>query len=144
THVLVYRTVTESTVQGAGSRSDVLPGTANWVSGIDYWSAPFGAISAVNWLAPLATRHFHDYGTTREQLGTIAVQQRAYVQRNPAAPLRASLTPDGYLEARMISTPLCLFNCDLPVDGSTALVLSHKNFAADRPQPPVFVDAVGT
>jgi len=144
THVLVYRTVTESTVQGTSSRGDVLPGSAATASGIDYWSAPFGAVSAVNWLAPVATHHFHEYGTTREQLGTIAVTQRGYATLNPAAPLRAPLTLDDYLSARMISTPLCLFDCDLPVDGSTAFVLSHRDYSRDVPQPPVFVNAVGT
>lgn len=143
-HVLVYRTVTESTAQGAQSRGAVLPGANREVSGIDYWSAPFGAVSAVNWLAPLATRHFYEFGTTREHLGAVAVTQRAYAGRNPAAVLSKSLTTAEYLGARMISTPLCLLDCDLPVDGSTAFVLSARSHAADLPHPPVFIDAVGT
>jgi acetyl-CoA acetyltransferase len=143
-HVLVYRTVTESTAQGAQSRSAVLPGARPDVSGIDYWTAPFGAVSAVNWLAPLATRHFHEFGTTREQLGAIAVTQRAYAGRNPIAILSDPLTIDDYLGARMISTPLCLLDCDIPVDGSTAFVLSDRSRAGDLPHPPVFIEAVGT
>jgi acetyl-CoA acetyltransferase len=131
-------------VQGARNRSAVLSGTAREATGIDYWSAPFGAVSAVNWLAPLASRYFHDFGATREHLGAIAVTQRSYAQRNPRALLRGALSLDEYLAARMISTPLCLLDCDLPVDGSTAFVLSHRAFASDRPQPPVFVEAVGT
>ena len=143
-HVLVYRTVTESTAQGAGTRGDVLPGTATKASGIDYWTAPYGAVSAVNWLAPMAMRHFHRYGTTREHLGAIAASQRAFAALNPAAPLRTPLTPADYLAARMISTPLCLLDCDLPVDGSTAFVLSHSDFAPDTRHAPVYVEAVGT
>ena len=143
-HVLVYRTVTESTAQGIGSRGDVLPGTASTASGIDYWTAPFGAVSAVNWLAPMAMRHFHQFGTTREQLGAIAISQREFAALNPAAPLRNPLTASDYLAARMISTPLCLLDCDLPVDGSTAFVLSHRDFAPDTRHAPVFVEAVGT
>jgi acetyl-CoA acetyltransferase len=143
-HVLVYRTVTESTAQGAQSRSAVLPGARAEASGIDYWTAPFGSVSAVNWLALLANRHFHEFGTTREQLGAIALTQRAYAARNPHAVLTEPLTIDDYLGARMISSPLCLLDCDIPVDGSTAFVLSASVHAGDLPHPPVFIEAVGT
>jgi len=143
-HVLVYRTVTESTAQGSGGRGDVLPGAAAKASGIDYWTAPFGAVSAANWLAPMAMRHFHDFGTTREHLGAIAIAQRQFASDNPAAPLRTPLTLDDYLNARMISTPLCLLDCDLPVDGSTAFVLSHRDFAPDCRYAPTYIESVGT
>jgi acetyl-CoA acetyltransferase len=142
-HVLVYRTVTESTAQGSRGRGAVLP-TAGTADGIYYWCAPFGASSAANWVGLLASRHCHEFGTTREQLGTVAVAQRAYALHNPRAPLTDPLTLQDYLRARMISTPLCLLDCDLPVDGSTAFVVSHRSFANDRPRPPVFIDAVGT
>ena len=44
----------------------------------------------------------------------------------------------------MISTPLCLFDCDAPCDGSTALVVSHRDYAPDAPHPVCHVNAVGT
>jgi acetyl-CoA acetyltransferase len=142
-NVLVYRTVTESSAQGGGGRSGVLamPGPA---TGIRYWTAPFGAVSAVNWLAPVAMRHFHEYGTTREQLGAIAVAQRSHAVLNPAAPLRAPIDIEDYLRSRMISTPLCLLDCDLPVDGSTALVVSHVERARDNPCAAIYIHGVGT
>ena len=49
-----------------------------------------------------------------------------------------------YLDARMISTPLCLFDCDAPCDGSTAFVVSHRDYAPDAPHPACHVNAVGT
>lgn len=141
-HVLVYRTVTESTAQGARGRGAVLPG-AGTAAGYGEWSAPFGGVSAVNWLAPLAMRHFHDYGTTREQLGQIALVQRAHAAHNPRAIFTAPLTMDDYLDARLISTPLCLLDCDVPVDGSTAFVVSARDVAADSPAP-IAIEAVGS
>jgi acetyl-CoA acetyltransferase len=51
---------------------------------------------------------------------------------------------DDYLNARMISTPLCLLDCDVPVDGSTAVVISHVDYAKDAPKIPVHVNAVGS
>jgi acetyl-CoA acetyltransferase len=144
-NVLVYRTVTESSAQGAAGRGEVLPGAGRDRSaGINYWNAPYGAVSAVNWLAQVATRHCHVYGTTREQLGAISITQRANAALNPLAPLRTPITMDDYLGARMISTPLGLLDCDLPVDGSTALVISPAEGAGDRPAPPVFIEAVGS
>ena len=142
-NVLVYRTVTESSAQGVGGRSEVLgmPGPA---AGIRYWTAPFGAVSAVNWLAPVAMRHFHEYGTTREQLGAIAVTQRSHARLNPTAPHRTPIGIEDYLGSRTISTPLCLLDCDLPVDGSTALVVSHVQRARDNPRPAIYIHGIGT
>lgn len=142
-HVLVYRTVTESTAQGAGGRGAVFDQDGR-ASGMGLWSTPFGAPSAVNWLAMLATRHFHQYGTTRRQLGQIPLSNRRNAARNPDALYRAPLTLDDYLSARMISTPLCLYDCDVPADGSTAIVVSHASHAQAMPMPPAYLEAVGT
>ncbi len=54
------------------------------------------------------------------------------------------MTLDDYLNARMITSPLCLFDCDAPCDGSTALVVSHVDYAPDAPHPACHVNAVGT
>ncbi|MFE5699541.1 thiolase family protein [Rhodococcus koreensis] len=143
-HVLVYRTVTESSAQGSAGRGSVLGTEAQAASGMGSWMAPFGGISAVNWLAPVATRHFHEYGTTREQLGQIPLVFRRNAGLNPKAIFRSPLTMDEYLRARMISSPLCLFDCDIPVDGSTALIVSRADEAKDRRHGGVFFDAIGT
>lgn len=143
-HVLVYRTVTESTAQGAAGRGSVLGAAADTAAGIGRWMAPFGAVSAVNWLAPLAMRHFHVYGTTREQLAQIPLVQRHHASLNPRAVLRSPMALQDYLSARMISTPLCLLDCDIPVDGSTALVVSVIDTAKDSPHGAVGFEAFGT
>ena len=142
-HVLVYRTVTESTIQGTRPRSGVVDshGTA---SGMGRWQTVAGALSPANWIAMYATRHFHEFGTTREQLGQIALTSRQHAALNPAAPLRDPMSMEDYLTARMISSPLCLFDCDLPVDASTAIIVSPVSYAHDMPGTPVYVDAFGT
>jgi acetyl-CoA acetyltransferase len=150
-HVLVYRTVTESTAQGAGGRQGI-GGAAGGeggggvprFSGFLQWSLPFGAVSAVNWIALVAQRRMHEFGLTREQLGQIALNGRRNASANPAALYRHPMGLDDYLAARMISTPLCLFDCDAPSDGSTALVVSHRDYAPDAPQVACHVNAVGT
>ena len=150
-HVLCFRTVTEGSAQGDKGRSAVMPGMSSGGSkggsirmgGFMQWVLPYGVPSAANWIAMMAMRHFHEFGTTREQLGGIAVNGRANAALNPNAIYRDPMTLDDYLAARMISAPLCLFDCDAPCDGSTAFVVSRAG-AADHPRAAPRVEAVGT
>jgi acetyl-CoA acetyltransferase len=142
-HVLVYRTVTESTAQGSGGRGGIGVGT-DGISGPFQWSLPFRAYSAANWLAMNAQRHFHEFGTTREQLAQIALNARRNAGLNPKAIFREPMSMDDYLAARMITTPFCLYDCDIPVDGSTAVVVSAVEHAGAVDHPVARVEAVGT
>jgi acetyl-CoA acetyltransferase len=137
-HVLVFHTMI-ATMSTDGSRLSV-----GRVSGEMQWLLPFNAVSAANWHALEAQWHFEHYGTTREQLGWIPVTLRANAGHNPDAIYRAPITIDDYLSARMISSPLCLFDCDVPVDGSTAFVVSAAEYAPDAPRPCAHVHALGT
>ena len=138
-HVVVYRTVTEGSARAGATpadRSAAVAGRAPWITAFGGGPAPIG-------YALLARRHFHDYGTSREQLGQIALTDRRHAALNPKAIYREPLTLSGYLDARMIADPLCLYDCDVHCDGSTALVLSHVDHAADTPGPPVHIEALG-
>jgi acetyl-CoA acetyltransferase len=141
-HVVCFRTVCEASAQGTQGRSAVM--SRGEVGGFMQWLAPFGAPSAAVYVAMLAARHFHEYGTTREQLAQIALTCRTNAALNPAAIYRDPLTLDDYLAARMISEPLCLFDCDVPADGSTAIVVSRADTLPDRPKPPIRFEAIGT
>lgn len=143
-HVLCFRTLWESTAQTAHRRASVIGSEGSRVDGSHQWFVPFGGVSASNWAALLATRHFHEYGTTREQVAGLAMTQRANAALNPKAVLREPMTLDDYLNARMISEPLCLFDCDIPVDGSTAFIVSAADFATDLPGAPIQIHAVGS
>ena len=147
-HVLVYRTVTEGSAQGTGGRQGIGGsgdgGGMPRFGGFMQWSLPYGAVSAANWLAMVAQRRVHEFGLTREQLGAIPINNRANVGLNPKAIYRDPMTMEDYLAARMITTPLCLYDCDAPCDGSTVVIVSHRDFAADLDHPAVQVNAVGT
>ena len=113
-------------------------------SGPGAWRAPFGAMSAANWIAMNAHQYLHRYGAPREMLGLIALNGRANAARNPAAIYRDPMTMDDYLSARPITSPFGLYDCDVPCDGSIAVVVSEASTAADRPRPAVRIEAVGT
>src|SRR5437588_6231874 len=91
-----------------------------------------------------AQRHFHEYGTTREQLAQIALNARRNAALNPKAIYRDPMTMEDYLSVRMITTPFCLYDCDVPADGSTAFVVSRADSVADLRKPAVRVEAVGS
>jgi acetyl-CoA acetyltransferase len=91
-----------------------------------------------------AQRHFHEYGTTEEQMAMIAINGRRNAQLNPKAVYREPMTLDDYFASRMITTPFRLFDCDAPVDGSTAVVVSRAEHARDVDHPVAGVEAVGT
>ena len=146
-HVLVFRTVVE------GSGGPLRPGSGGGGGGGGGMSGsagpfqfmiPYGAASAACWVACYARRHMHDYGTTRTQLGAIAVNGRANAAANPKAIYTDPMTIDDYLAVRMVSEPLCLYDCDVPCDGSTAVVVSHRDHAPDAPAGAVGINAMGT
>lgn len=149
-HVLCFRTVTEGSAQADAGRAGVTLGGGGStrigrIAGFDgSWFVPFGAASAANWTALYAQRHFHEYGTTREQLAQIALTCRANAANNPNAVYRTPLSLEDYLTSRMISSPLCLYDCDVPCDASTAVIVSDVETAADLRRPPIRIEAAGS
>jgi acetyl-CoA acetyltransferase len=148
-HVVCFRTVWEASAQGEKNRSSVTMGAG--ASGSSYratsfmqWTLPFGAPSAANWIGMMANRHFFEFGTTREQLAWIALNGRRNAARNPKAIYREAMTLDDYMNIRMVSTPLCLYDCDVPADGSTAVIVSRADSVSDLRHPPARVEAVGS
>ncbi|MFJ9127736.1 thiolase C-terminal domain-containing protein [Streptomyces sp. NPDC102340] len=142
-HVLCFRTVWESS-HTALVRSGKWHADGGRASGMYEWRAPFGAMSAAQWIGCNASHYMHRYGVGREALGAIAVTARAGAARNPEALYREPLTLDDYFAARTVTTPFGLYDCDVPCDGAVAVVVSARETALDRPQPPVLVEAVGS
>ena len=143
THVMVYRTVTEATGQYGGGRSGAHPWDAGGVPGQFQWLRPFGSVSAATWLAPSFRRYLHDYGIDREQVGWLAVSNRANAIRRGRAVYPQPLTLEDYAGARDIATPFRLLDCDIPIDGATAIIVSAADRATDTPHPVRF-EAVGS
>jgi acetyl-CoA acetyltransferase len=141
-HVLVYRTVNMMGGEAIQERSDgtqmEVPPAMRDMARI----LTMHAYSAPNWLAMHLRRHMHLYGTTREQIGWLAINSRRNAALNPSAAYRNPITMEDYLSARMISEPFGLLDCDVPVDGSIAVVVSGAEHA-DACEHPVHVDAVG-
>jgi acetyl-CoA acetyltransferase len=144
-HVLVYRTITEASARAKVKNASVM---ANKIGRYDdrfqwRWHTPFKVMTVVNHAAMFANRHFHDYGTTPEQMAQIAITCRNNAALNPKAVFRQPFDLDDYLAARMISTPLRLLDCDVHCDAATAVIVSRRELAVDMPNPPLRIEAIG-
>jgi len=104
---------------------------------------PWGLIRPVDVIGMWAHRHMHEFGTTREHFGNVAIAARRHAQRNPYAMMRdRPLDMETYLNARVIGYPLHMYDCCLETDGALACVVTSIERARDLPRKPVIVHAV--
>ncbi|TWO73375.1 thiolase [Caenimonas sedimenti] len=100
---------------------------------------PYEPMFPVSAYALAASRHMHEFGTTREQLADVAVAARAWARLNPEAFMRDPLTREDVLASRMVSDPLSVRDCCLVTDGGGAYVLVSAERAKTLPKKPVYV-----
>jgi acetyl-CoA acetyltransferase len=97
-----------------------------------------GAVGYTAW----ASRYIYEFDVPRETLGLVAINERSNARKNPAAAMRDPLTMEDYLAARMVRSPLCMYDMDIAVDGADAFVITTTERARDLALPPVLVNAV--
>src|SRR6185437_1454262 len=90
-----------------------------------------------------ASRHMHEFGTTREQLAEVAVAAREWALLNPAAWEKKPLTVADVLSARPISDPFTVRDCCLVTDGGGAIVMVSADRAKGMAKRPVYVLGCG-
>lgn len=129
---VVYRSLNSR----SGKRLGRLDGVA-YVGGPQQFGAPHGYVVPPQWFAMQARRHMHEYGTTREDLGAAAINNRRHAEKNPHAIMRKPLTMEEYLAARPITEPFHLYDCALEADGAVALVITTAERARDLKQKPI-------
>jgi acetyl-CoA acetyltransferase len=107
------------------------------------YETPFRPFLPATAYALAASRHMHDYGTTREQLAAVAVAARQWAVLNPAAWEKEPLSIERVLSARMISYPFTVRDCCLVTDGGGAVVMTTAERARSLNKPPVYVLGCG-
>ena len=107
------------------------------------YETPFRPFLPATAYALAASRHMHQYGTTREQLAAVAVAAREWALLNPAAWEKKPLTIDEVLSARMVSYPFTVRDCCLITDGGGAAVMTTAERARSLKKPPVYVLGCG-
>ncbi len=90
-----------------------------------------------------ASRHMHEFGTTREQMAAVAVAARQWALLNPVAWEKKPLTIPEVLNARMVSYPFTVRDICLVTDGGGAIILTTPDRARSLKKPPVYVLGCG-
>ena len=97
----------------------------------------------INAYALAASRHMHEYGTTREQLAEVAVAARGWAALNPAAFMREKLSIDEVLGSRMVVDPFTVRDCCLVTDAGAAMIMTKADRAGDFARDPVHLLGIG-
>lgn len=104
----------------------------------------FGMFSFIADHALTAQRHMAVFGTTKEQLGSVALTQREYANLRPEAVMHnKKMTMEDYLNSRPIADPLQLFDCCLTANGGCSFIVTTAERAKDLKQPPVYISGFG-
>ncbi len=149
-NVLVWRAMWQPrSGRGSGTRSAAELEAARTrpaprVSDEAAYTAPYG-IGGPGGFASSYMRYMKMYGAKRHHMAAYALAARHGGNNNPYSVFKDQiLTYEDYMNARMIADPLCLFDCDMPVDGAGAIVLTRADLAKDMKQKPAYVTAMGS
>jgi acetyl-CoA acetyltransferase len=106
---------------------------------INPYETPYRPFLPSTAYALAASRHTHEFGTTREQMAEVAVAARQWALKNPAAWEKKPLTVEEVLAARMVSYPFTVRDICLVTDGGGAIVLTAPQRAKSLKKKPVYV-----
>ena len=113
-------------------------------AGAQQWTAPQGYFGPLAMIALPYNEYVQRYGARRETMARVAVEARKNGARIPWSYwYDRPLTVDDYLSTPMINDPICRLDCDIPVDGVAAFVLTSSDRARDLPNRPVYVLGYG-
>jgi len=106
------------------------------------WESVFGT-TFPGYYAMFATRHMHEFGTTREQLLQVAVKNHHYGAMNPNALFRKEITMEKAMASDPVASPFCVYDCCANADGAACLILASEERAKKINDKTVWLDGVG-
>lgn len=110
------------------------------IRGAQQWTAPQGFFGPLTMIALPYQEYLQKYGARRESMATVVTEARKNGARLPWSYWHdRPLSVDDYLAERMLVDPVCRFDCDIPVDGAAAFILTSAERARDLPHRPVYV-----
>jgi len=110
---------------------------------INPYESPFKPFMPSSAYALAASRHMHEFATTREQLAAVAVAAREWALLNPAAWEKTPLTLEEVLSSRMVSYPFTVRDCCLVTDGGGAIIITSAERAGSLKKKPAYVLGCG-
>ena len=139
---LVYRAITQEaghtgTARGGGGGGPALTGMGASMQ----FTMPYGHFPIIPTIALMMRRRMEELGGSIEDYGYISVNARKWAAMNDRAVLRDPVSMEDYLNSRVLAEPLHLFDCDYPVSGACAAIITTAERARDLPKKPVIVDS---
>jgi acetyl-CoA acetyltransferase len=117
--------------------SSLATGSAQYV-------APYGVTSALQWAAMKFENYLRTYHADREAMSAVVLNARANAVINENAIFHGRpLTAEEYASSEMVAAPLRLHDCDIPVTGAIAVLLTSAEIAKDMPHPPAYIASIG-
>lgn len=110
--------------------------------GHPYFEAPYG-VSIPALYALVAQRYMSEFGVTREQLASVAVNTRRHAGLHPNAHMRAPITIDDVLSSKPIASPLNVLDCCLISDAGGAFIVTTPERARDLRGTPAYLLGIG-
>jgi acetyl-CoA acetyltransferase len=117
---------------------------ADQAAGDQAFRSPYGMPAGAPRFALWAQRQAHELGVSDEDRGEFVLLTREHAQLNPRAVWRGSpLTMADYLSSDLIASPLRILDCDMPVDGAVAVILTRADRATDLRSSPAIIRSMG-
>lgn len=135
--VMAYRCMTRASGYAGAVSANTEP-----IGGVAQYLDPYGYAGVLMGIGARKRRRLHDLGGSPEDYGQIVLNARRWAAMNPRAVLREQLTMDDYLNGRVIADPLLVFDCDYPINGAVATIITTAERARNLCQRPVLVDAM--
>src|SRR6201988_215902 len=112
-------------------------------AGATQFTAPYGFGGPGQGMAVAYTRYLEKNNQKRDKMVTLAVTQRKHGLKNPHSYFQVPLTAQDYFDSRMVAYPFCVYDCDLPVQGAVAVVLTTAERARDLKPRPAYLAGYG-
>ncbi|MBW1784989.1 MAG: hypothetical protein JRL30_30150 [Deltaproteobacteria bacterium] len=106
---------------------------------------PLTALSetAMTMFAPQATRHMHEFGTTKEDMALVAVKNRKNGVMDPYAQFRSEVTVEQVMKSPVVGWPLNLLDCCPQTDGAACIIICNADIAEKYSNKTIYVAGVG-
>ena len=107
-------------------------------AGDQEWESSIG-LTFTGLYALIARAHMKAFGTTREQMAMVSVNNHKNAVHNPSAQFPFPITVDQVLNSNLIADPLRLLDCSPITDGASAVILASERVAKKVSNQPVWI-----
>jgi acetyl-CoA C-acetyltransferase len=107
------------------------------------WESIFGT-TFPGYYALYANRHMFEFGTTREQMGLVALKNHYYGSMNPNAFFQKEITMEKVLRSDDVAYPLKVFDCCANADGAACIIMTNETNTKKYTDTPIWFEGLGS